>query len=207
MAACRDGWRVRPDKRLKLAGYETRRTSKVRTMNPMCAGMATLTLLLSLEAPRQQTPTKPILHVRSILSASVDSIDQALSRELGGSPVIKRVETHSDTMVTANTPASEVQVTIFHHRVIDVQVHFHAPVRNRAVALALIGLQPTTKAPSINPPGGPRWDKAFPGIDEVQGAYQPLYGPGVVQLAVTPNKVLYDHWLECAEPRMPGVKC
>ena len=166
-------------------------------------------LLLSASHPLsgQQSRVKPILHVRSILAANVDSIDAVLARELGTSAVIKHSDTGAVNRWIATTPAAEVEAILFQGRVMDVQVRFRTPVRDRTLALALIDLQPVTQRPSVNPPGGPRWEKAFPGIDEVQGVYRPLYGPRILQLAVTPDKPFYDHWMECLEPRLPGVVC
>lgn len=144
----------------------------------------------------QQSHVKPVLHVRSILAANVDSIESALARELGTSAAIKYTNLRAGSQWTATTEAAEVEVTLFRGTVIDVLVRFRSPARNRTMALTLVDLQPATQPPSINAPGGPRWDKAFPNVDEVQGVYQPLRGPGVIQLSVTPNKPLYDQFVD-----------
>jgi hypothetical protein len=169
--------------------------------------LAALVLSASQSLSGQQSQIKPVLRVRSVLAANVDSIGAVLARELGTSAVIKDSVNHDVHLWVATTAAVQVEVTPFQGRVIDVQVRFRPPVRNRTIALALIDLQPATQRPSINPPGGPRWDKAFSGIDEVQGVYRPLHGPRILQLAVTPDKRLYDHWMDCLEPRLPGSVC
>jgi hypothetical protein len=148
----------------------------------------------------QRNHIEPLLHVRSLFAANVDSIEAALATELGTSAAIKFANLHAGSQWTATTQGAEVVVTVFHGRVIDVLVQFRTGARNWAVALALIDLQPVNQRPSISPPGGPRWDKAFPGIDEVQGVYEPLYGPGVSQLSVTPNRALYDQWTDAVDP-------
>ena len=67
-----------------------------------------------------------------------------------------------------------------------INIFFESPVQNRVTALALLGLQPSNKAPTREVPAFYAWERIYEGIGEVRALRQPLGGAAIRGMNVKP---------------------
>lgn len=135
-----------------------------------------------------------LIHAATLAKARAIDIEALLQKEVGTGVKVVHEKSCGEWQWSANVGTTKIEVQPFRDTVLYITIYFQPPYPNRAVALALVGLSPSTTPPTVDPIGGPRWDNCFLGIDEVDAIYEPMGGPNVRQMNITPNKAQANYW-------------
>ena len=142
------------------------------------------------------TDLKALLDVHALLRAKATDLKATLQRQLGAGASVRFTESHGAKQWVATVGPVDVEVLPFEGKVAGVDVAFHPAARDRAAALALLGLRPPDTPPTVNAVARLTWTRAFPGIDEVRAFYEREGAAPIRQVSITPDKALEQRWYD-----------
>ena len=139
------------------------------------------------------TERTPVVDAAWCISLSGKEIESALRKKYGPTRISRYDKVEAATKWYISTPRADIAVLPADGKIIELEVSFRPPARDASLALALIGVVndvPPTDVSAV----GPRWEKAFPNMEIVQGLYPSMKPACIESITVFPSKARYDKW-------------
>jgi hypothetical protein len=136
---------------------------------------------------------KPVIDLPRYIKANSNQLKGMLSKDYGASAAYVYDKVYASSIWRVKLAQGTLEIVPFQGKVVSISIHFIPLAKDRAVALALLGLEPTTP-PTVDAVASPQWKKVFPGLDDVFGNYEPMGSPSLSNITVVPDKALADKW-------------
>ena len=115
---------------------------------------------------------EPVIKIQKYIGLKSSDLYAALKRDLGPSASIRRDKLEGEWNGFAKIKGGHLEIFENSGRIDTINIFFEKPVKNRVIALALLGLTPPDQKPSREVPAFFAWDDFFKGIKEVRAFRQ-----------------------------------